>query len=499
MQVTTKTTSALTTTTDLLVLLVTAKEKPSFPQGYKKAGAAARSAGDLPTEFRSSCTLYPDGKASAKRLALICVGDEPNCEALRRCAALAQQHAASLKAKDFALALSSKVVKAMPKDVDDERTGIAIGEGLVLGAYDYAAPSKKKKDAAATKRASVQVLDGKLSAAMARGVKSGGARGEATCFARDLANRAGNLLTPTKLASEARKLAGGSIKFKALNESQMDKLGMGSLLSVSRGSSEDARMIVLDYTPTKAGKSKDTLLVVGKGLTFDAGGISLKPGAGMDEMRYDMCGGAAVLGLFHGIKSGAIKPKHRIVGVVPASENLPDGKANKPGDIVTAYNGTTIEVLNTDAEGRLILCDALAWAIKTYKPKACVDLATLTGAVIMALGHEVSGAMGNDQKLIDEVIAAGERAGDRCWQLPLWDVHKDQMKSKFADLRNINSRNDGNGSTSGGAFLSHFVGDTPWVHLDIAGTAWNALPKDYYRGGGSGAGVRVLLEWIGSR
>ncbi|MCA8970786.1 MAG: hypothetical protein KDC95_13410, partial [Planctomycetes bacterium] len=237
----------------------------------------------------------------------------------------------------------------------------------------------------------------------------------------------------------------------------------------------------------------------GKGLTFDAGGISLKPAGSMDEMRYDKCGGVAVLGLFHAIQSGAVTPKHRVIGVVPASENLPDGNANKPGDIVTACNGTTIEVLNTDAEGRLILCDALAWAIKTYKPDACVDLATLTGACIVALGHELSGAMGNDQELIDEVIDAGRRADDPCWQLPLLDVHKEQMKGTYADLKNINSPKDGNGSTAGGAFLSYFVGDTPWVHLDIAGTAWNQKAKDYYQSGGSGAGVRVLIEWVESR
>lgn len=505
MQVTAKSASARTTRSDLLVLVVHSKEVVKFPAGYEKAGKAAKAAGDLPSDFRTSCTLYPDSKASSKRLMILSIGDAPESEKLRRCAALAIQAAERVEAADVCFEISSKVASSLPKYCGDARIGIALGEGFVLGAYTYAKPSSKKASAHPTKRVTVCHASGKVSAALSKGVKSGMLRGQATCFARDLANKAGNLLTPTKLAAEARKIATGSkakgakISFKAMTEPQMKKLGMGSLLSVSAGSSEPARLIVLDHKPNGSARGQKTMLVVGKGLTFDAGGYSLKPSAGMDEMRYDMCGGAAVLGLFHGLASGAIESKHRILGVVPSSENLINGHATKPGDVVTACNGTTIEILNTDAEGRLILADALAWSIKTYKPDACVNLATLTGAVITALGHEMSGAMGNNQALIDEVIAAGTRADDPCWQLPLWEVHREQMKSKFADLRNINSRADGNGSTCGGAFLSHFVGDTPWCHLDIAGSAWNAKPKDHYRGGGSGAGVRVLLEWIASR
>ena len=254
----------------------------------------------------------------------------------------------------------------------------------------------------------------------------------------------------------------------------------------------------MDYKPAGATR---TVCVVGKGLTFDTGGISLKPGARMDEMRYDMCGGAAVLGLFHAIKGGALRGmrgKTRVVGVVAASENMPDASAQKPGDVVRACDGTTIEVLNTDAEGRLILADALAYANKTYKPEKIVDLATLTGAVIVALGHEATGIMGNDDELAHAVIDAGQEADEPLWQLPLWEAHKDQIKSKFADLANLNSPAHGNGSTAGGAFLSFFVGDTKWVHLDIAGTAWGQRARDYYRSGASGTAVRTLVRWVRS-
>jgi leucyl aminopeptidase len=240
---------------------------------------------------------------------------------------------------------------------------------------------------------------------------------------------------------------------------------------------------------------------VGKGLTFDTGGISIKPSSKMDEMRYDMCGGGAVFGLFHAITNGGMKgckDKTRIVGVVPSSENMPGADAQKPGDVVTACDGTTIEILNTDAEGRLILADALAYAKKTYKPDQMVDLATLTGAVVVALGHEIAGVMGNDDDLIDDLIEAGQLADEPLWQLPLWDLHREQIKTKFADVANLNSPAHGNGSSSGGAFLSYFTKGVKWAHIDIAGAAWGAKAKDYYTGGATGTAVRTLLQWVRS-
>ena len=272
----------------------------------------------------------------------------------------------------------------------------------------------------------------------------------------------------------------------------MKKWGMGSLLSVSRGSAEPAYLIHLTYKPAK--KAQRKICLVGKGLTFDAGGISLKPSARMDEMKYDMSGGASVMGVFHALANG-IEPEHEVHGLVPTSENLPDGDANKPGDLVTAMNGLTIEVLNTDAEGRLILADALAYATKTIKPDAMIDLATLTGAVGVALGHEYSGIMGNDQSLVDELLEAGIATSELNWQLPLTDLHRRMMKGRVGDLKNINS--EGAGSSAGGAFLSYFVDDIPWVHCDIAGTAWGAEERDYQGGPvGTGVGVRFLLHYL---
>jgi leucyl aminopeptidase len=489
MQVKTKTGSALAATTDCLVVIHAKGERVGVPKSFEAALQTAKKAGDLPEAFRSICTLYPTGRSAQKRLVLISIGDTVDDENLRRTAALAQQTAAGLSAGELVLTVGDRVADALEPD----RVGLCLSEGAVLGAYEYDPPRREQAKPKKAQHATLMALDGRLSAAFVKAADHGSKRAAAVCFARDLGNRPANLLTPQKLAAEAQKLRGKGISAKVLDESQMHKLGMGALLSVARGSDEPAKLIVLDYRPAGARK---TLCVVGKGLTFDSGGISIKPSAGMDEMRYDMCGSAAVLGLFHALKNAAARPKCRVVGIVAATENMPDGRATKPGDVVRAMNGTTIEVLNTDAEGRLVLADALAYAVKTYKPQAVVDLATLTGAVIIALGHEVTGIMGNDDKLVDEILAGGETSGDRCWRLPLWDAHKEQMKSKFADLKNINNKGDGNGSTAGGAFLSYFVGDTPWVHMDIAGTAWGGRSRDYYRAGASGVGVRALLDWV---
>ncbi len=492
MRVSVKSGAATALRCDLWVHLFCRGEKPEVPRGFEESMAAAKKAGDLPASFGASCMLYPSGRAGQKRVLLLCAGKRSDLDEdkMRRLAAKVVTRAEALGVAGPVLVPSAGCLRAL----SEERLGLLIGEGAVLGAYRYVPPSKEKPKAPKCRSLSVAVLSGRSSRKLSASVKRGVLRGEAVCFARDLGNKPGNEMTPSALAREARKLAGPRLRVKVLGEADMKRLRMGALLGVSRGSREPAKLILLDWNPPGA---KKTVCVVGKGLTFDAGGISLKPGAGMDEMRYDMCGSAAVLGLFHGIASGALKPACRVVGVVPSSENLPDGDAQKPGDIVRACDGTTIEVLNTDAEGRLILADALAYARKTYKPDTIVDLATLTGAVILALGHEMSAVMGNDQKLCDAIKAAGERSGDRVWQLPLWEIHREQMKSKFADIKNINKgRAEGAGSTSGGAFLSYFVGDTPWAHLDIAGSAWGAKQNEYYKGGATGVGVRLLLDWL---
>ena len=329
------------------------------------------------------------------------------------------------------------------------------------------------------------------------GVNVGVAIGNGNCLARRLQDTPANKMRPRDMVREARAIskASSNITLKIIDEAEMKKLGMGSLLSVSSGSIEPAYLIHLTYRPkTKATKK---VCFVGKGLTFDSGGISLKPSSRMDEMKYDMSGGAAVLGVFNVLSS--IGADHEVHGLIPTSENLPDAKATKPGDLVKASNGLQIEVLNTDAEGRLILADALCYAEKKIKPDSMIDLATLTGAVVVALGHELTGAMGNDDELINELIESGKRTSEGVWPLPILDLHKDEMKGTVGDLRNISGPSTGAGSSTGGAFLSYFVSETSWVHLDIAGSAWGAAQRDYQGGDkGTGVGVRLLMDYLRS-
>lgn len=304
------------------------------------------------------------------------------------------------------------------------------------------------------------------------GLREALAIGTGQALAKDLGNLPGNLCTPTYLAQTAEKLAaesGGAIKVRVLEESDMQARGMGALLSVSAGSRQPAKLIVLEYLHGEAGDKP--LALVGKGLTFDAGGISIKPAAGMDEMKFDMCGGAAVLGTFKA--AHALELPINLVGVVAASENLPDGQANKPGDVVTSMAGITIEVLNTDAEGRLILADALTYVEKEYDPAICIDMATLTGACVVALGGYPSGLFSNTPSLARALTQAGEQIGDRVWELPLWREYEDHLKSECADIANIATKSgrDG-GAIIGATFLHRFTRKMKWAHLDIAGTAW---------------------------
>ena len=311
-----------------------------------------------------------------------------------------------------------------------------------------------------------------------------------SALARDLANLPGNICTPAYLAGQARMLARGKRKLKVsvLEEKDMRKLGMGALLSVSRGSRQPAKLIVLEYRGGKAGSRPVAL--VGKGLTFDAGGISIKPSQAMDEMKYDMCGGASVLGTIAACVE--LDLPINVVGVIPSSENLPDGDANKPGDIVTSMSGQTIEILNTDAEGRLILCDALTYT-ERFEPAAVIDIATLTGACIIALGHQASGLMGNDDRLAQEIEQAAEASNDRVWRLPLWDEYQDQLKSNFADMANIGGRPAG--TITAACFLSRFTKSFRWAHLDIAGTAWTSGNDK----GATGRPVPLLTQFLMKR
>ena len=323
--------------------------------------------------------------------------------------------------------------------------------------------------------------------AAAKGIKIGQAIASGVSLARILGNLPGNICTPTYLASEAKKLARGQslLSVKVLEEKAMQELGMGSLLSVSAGSDQPAKLIVLEY---KGGNKKDApIALVGKGITFDTGGISLKPGAGMDEMKFDMCGAASVLGTFKTLVE--LQPAINVVGVVAASENMPNGNATKPGDIVTSMAGLTIEVLNTDAEGRLVLCDALTYT-ERFKPKAVIDIATLTGACVVALGNHASGLFSNNEALAQGILKAGQAAHDRAWQMPLWDDYQKQLDSNFADIANIGG--PAGGSITAACFLSRFTKNFAWAHLDIAGTAWLSGGAK----GATGRPVPLLVQYL---
>lgn len=306
-------------------------------------------------------------------------------------------------------------------------------------------------------------------------------------LAKDLGNLPGNHCTPTHLAQTARDLAKQhkSLKVEVLERAAMEKLGMGSLLSVARGSRQPPVLITLEYHG--AGDGKKPLVLVGKGVTFDSGGISIKPAAAMDEMKYDMSGAGSVLAVLSVVAE--LDLPLNVVGVVPATENLPDGDATKPGDVVTSMSGQTIEILNTDAEGRLILCDALTYSAK-YDPETVIDLATLTGACVVALGKAASGLFSNDDALADEILAAGEMTGDRAWRLPLWDDYQKQLDSPFADMANVGGREGG--AITAACFLSRFTKDYRWAHLDIAGTAWHSGKAK----GSTGRPVPLLMELI---
>ena len=351
--------------------------------------------------------------------------------------------------------------------------------------------TKSSKDSAPTINSLTLSADGTADkAALDNAAQQGQAIANGMAMARNLGDLPGNICTPTYLANQAVELGNKHSKMNTtiLEEAEMDALGMHSLLSVSRGSREPAKFIIMNYQG--AGDEKPVVLV-GKGLTFDAGGISLKPAPGMDEMKYDMCGSASVFGTLSACAD--LDLPINVIGVIPSSENMPDGDANKPGDVVTSMAGKTIEILNTDAEGRLILCDALTYS-ERFEPAAIIDIATLTGAIIVALGHQTTGLMANNQGIANEILAASTDSNDKAWQLPIWDEYQPQLDSNFADIGNIGGK--GAGSITAACFLSRFTENMNWAHLDIAGTAWKSGGKDK---GATGRPVPLLVQFLLNR
>ena len=363
-----------------------------------------------------------------------------------------------------------------------------MGEGLVLGSYQFLDYKTKDDENFELDSASVIGCDSDE-------ISKGTEIGKAVCFSRDLSNHPGNVTTPTRLADAAREISDqAGMELTIFDRKEFTEMGMGGLAGVAQGTDEPPKFIILEYYG--ADKDERPKVLVGKGLTFDAGGISIKPASKMDEMKYDMCGSATVLGVFKAI--AALRPKINVVGIVPSTENLVGAKAYKPGDILTAYNGKTIEVLNTDAEGRLILADGLSYASKHYEPEFILDFATLTGAVLVALGHIATGIMGTDGDLISRVKRSSENVGERVWEFPLWPEYCKQIRSDIADVKNIGAPRQA-GTIAGGAFLKEFVGENiPWVHFDIAGTAWGVKPDPCNpKGSATGVAIRLVLDLLG--
>lgn len=447
-----------------------------------KAISAALKSGDMEGKAGSTLMLREVAGVTASRVLLVGLGkaDEANLKSLRnsaRAAVKALPAGVENIATDFA-GLSIKKTTVQQK-------AAAVAEVVLDAIYKVNAVKAKSIEPHPLKQ--VVLLADKADAAAAEaGVQQGQGLGLGVALAKDLGNLPPNICTPTYLGKQAEKLAKEyGFKVEVLEQAAIEKLNMGSFLGVTRGSEEPPRFIVLQHLQGK--KSQKPVVLVGKGITFDTGGISLKPGADMDEMKYDMCGAASVLGVFKAI--GELKLPLNVVGLIPTCENMPSGRATKPGDILTSMSGQTIEVLNTDAEGRLILCDALTYA-ERFEPSAVIDIATLTGACVIALGHHVSGLFANNDDLAKALLAAGEQANDRAWQMPLWDDYQGQLDSNFADMANIGGR--AAGSITAACFLSRFAKKYDWAHLDIAGTAWKSGKEK----GGTGRPVPLLVTYL---
>ena len=443
--------------------------------------------GDIVGKPGQTLLFHPRGAVAAKRILLLGLGKAEACtsDTWRIAAATAAQQAAKLGLEEFALSLD---------DVDAaQELAQAAVEGAILGSYAFTTHKTDKDALDAPPNGIALVVPAAAAAAAEQGASDGAIIGQAVSLARDLANAPGNFMTPMLLAERSEEIAAEvGLTATILEERDMAELGMGSLLGVAQGSIEPAKLIVLEHNADR--DDLPTYVIVGKGITFDSGGISLKPSQGMEAMRYDMSGAAATLGIMEAVARLAL-PLH-VVGLMPATENLPGGRAYKPGDVLESMSGQTIEVISTDAEGRLILADALSYAAR-YQPEAVVDMATLTGGCIVALGNVASGLLGSDETLVEQLIAASKTSGQKVWELPLWDEYAEQIKSDVADVKNSGGREAS--TIIGGMFLKRFAKDYAWAHLDIAGTAWQSHPAGYKVKGATGVGVQLLVQWLRDR
>jgi len=462
----------------------------AFTDSGQIADRAARGAlrrvlaqGDLSGNAGSTLLLRAVQGLAAERVLLVGLGPRGECgetafrEAVRGAAGALRE----LGATDAVVCLTEPKVAERPLAWKVRQTVLGFRDAFYR--FDEL-KTQKKPPAPALASVTIALSGGALVEAQ-RAMEEAVATADGTALARTLGNLPPNLCTPIRLAEEARKLARQfKLGLQVLERRDMERLGMGAMLAVTKGSHQPPKLIVLRYAG--AAKSRKPIVLVGKGITFDTGGISLKPAAEMDEMKFDMSGAASVLGTVRAL--AGMKAPVNVIGVVPACENMPGGNATKPGDVVTSLSGQTIEILNTDAEGRLILCDALTY-VQRYQPDVVIDIATLTGACVVALGHVATGLFANDQRLADAIREAGDDAWDRVWQLPLWEDYQEQLKSNFSDMANIGGRPAG--SVTAACFLSRFAKELRWAHLDIAGTAW----KSGREKGSTGRPVPLLVRY----
>jgi leucyl aminopeptidase len=432
------------------------------------------------------CTLMhkPVG-VKAEKLLIIGAGKKEKFKPylLRRLAGCAVRYLRTRGVRDAAWVLAPSVTLA-----DDAQ---AVVEGALLADYDADRYRSERENDIRMDRFALAGVDAESRSACAAASERGETIARAQNFARDLVNEPANRMTPTLLAQRAQEMAGRcGLDCRVLGPKEMEELKMGALLAVAQGSEEPPQLIVVRYEPPEAPPAP-VVGLIGKGITFDSGGISIKPSENMHEMKTDMAGGATMLGVMQAVAQ--LRPKVRVLAIIPATENMPSGKAARPGDVVTAMSGKTIEILNTDAEGRLVLADALCYA-KQLGSTVLIDAATLTGAVTIALGNITTGVFGWNQEWVDRVLASAAAAGERMWQLPVDEEYRDLYKSAIADLANTGGRYGG--AITGAMFVGEFAGDTPWVHLDIAGTRWANEDKPYQAKGPTGHGVRTLVHLL---
>ena len=458
------------------------------PESLAEVANAAVSNGDFTGKSGETVLLYTNGALLTPRLLLVGLGDESSftLERLRRATTTVVKKARSLKTETVTF------VPKTPEDSGIEGVARAVSEGAALGLYRftrYKTTEEESNNKGEHPAGFDIVLPPEEDADAAhRGVREGESLAAAAITARDLANEPPNTATPEYLAEKAREISEShDMELTVLDRAGIENEGLTGLATVGRSASNEPRFIVLEH---RKGGDEAPVVLVGKAVTFDSGGISIKPSGAMEEMKFDMGGGAAVLGAMEAV--GRLDLPLNVVALVPATENLPAGDAYKPGDVLRMHSGKTVEIVTTDAEGRLILADALSYA-KRYEPAAVVDCATLTGAAIVALGHHASGLMGNDEDLIAEVQAAGETAGEKAWPLPLFEEYTEQIKGTTADIKNSGGRFGG--ALTAGAFLKEFV-DYPWAHLDVAGTAFGAKGNAYTPKGGTGTPARLLVEFL---